>query len=48
MGDESTTAQVHPELLTKALLAAAEQQGAKLRHGTVEGIRLDGKQAVQG
>ena len=48
MGDESSTAQVHPELLTKALIAAAEAKGAQLRHGIVEGIELDSNKAVQG
>ena len=38
LGDEQTTAQVHPELFTQALLAAACQSGAKLIKGVVEGI----------
>lgn len=38
MADGSTTAQVHPEKLTKALMAAAEERGAILRIGTVEGL----------
>ena len=48
MGDEESTAQVHPELLTKALIAAAEQKGSSVRHGIVDGISLDSKQTVTG
>ena len=44
MADENTTAQVHPEKLTHALLNAAQQHGAKLKMGTVEGVSVaDGK-----
>ena len=33
-----STAQVHPEKLTKAMMAAAEARGAQIRLGTVQGI----------
>ncbi|KAK9808382.1 hypothetical protein WJX73_009281 [Symbiochloris irregularis] len=45
MGNESTNAQVHPELLTKALIAAAQ---AEVRQATVQGVVLDGNKAVTG
>lgn len=39
MGDSSNTAQVHPERLTKAFLAAAEKRaGASVVIGTVTGL----------
>eukprot|EP00884_Botryococcus_braunii_P008048 jgi/Botrbrau1/17244/Bobra.0015s0004.5 len=41
MADESTTAQVHPGKLTRALMEAAEQKGARLLKATVTGLRLD-------
>ena len=48
MGDEASTAQVHPELLTKALIAAAGEKGSSVRHGIVDGISLNSDQAVTG
>lgn len=48
MGDESNTAQVHPALLTEALVKAAEGRGAQLRRGIVQGIDLDDDKAVRG
>ena len=48
MGDESSTAQVHPELLTKTLIAAAVKLGAKVQQGIVDGVQLDSNKAVQG
>lgn len=38
IGDESSTAQVHPERFTKALMDAAIANGAVLRHGNVDGL----------
>ncbi|DBB07060.1 TPA: hypothetical protein ACH3X1_011646 [Trebouxia sp. C0004] len=38
LGNVQTTAQVHPEKLTKAMMAAAEMRGAQVRSGTVESI----------
>lgn len=40
LGTEQSTAQVHPEKLTKALMAAAESQGATLQRGTVEAVNV--------
>lgn len=37
-GDTSTTAQVHPRLLTNALLDSAKAQGAQLIKGTAQGL----------
>ena len=49
MGSQDTTAQVHPELLTKALLRAAEQAaGTTVRIATVDGIKLSNDNRVQG
>ena len=42
LGDPSTTAQVHPASLTRALVAAACDRGAALRIGTVEAVELGG------
>ncbi len=38
LGSLQTTAQVHPEKLTKAMMAAAEKRGAQVRFGTVESV----------
>ena len=40
LGNEGTTAQLHPERFTRALLDAAIAGGASLRHGKVSGIEL--------
>ena len=50
MAEEGTTAQVHPEKLTRALLSNAEAKGAKLLRGTVQGVALsaDGTQVTGG
>ncbi|KAK9844748.1 hypothetical protein WJX74_006279 [Apatococcus lobatus] len=50
MGDESSTAQVHPEKLTKAFMEEAGKAGAKVHQGTVTGIKLshDSTPRVQG
>ena len=49
MGSQDTTAQVHPELLTKALLHAAEKAaGTTVRIATVDGIELGDDNRVQG
>ena len=48
MADESTTAQVHPEKLTHALLDEAKSAGAQLRIGTVQGINVDSEGLVTG
>ena len=50
MGDESSTAQVHPEKLTKAFMEEAGKAGAKVHQGTVTGIKLslDSPPKVQG
>ena len=41
LGDTTTTAQLHPERFTRALLAAACRTGAQLRIGTVQSIERD-------
>lgn len=38
MGDESSTAQVHPQKLSRALMEAAQEKGAELRIGQVQGV----------
>ncbi len=43
MGDESSTAQVHPQKLSQALMDAAQERGAKLRIGEVQNITTSGK-----
>ena len=49
LGTPETTAQVHPERFTSALMHAAELQGAELRIGPVEGVLCDpGRQSVVG
>lgn len=42
IGTQATTAQVHPEKLTRALIGAAQSNGAKLHIGCVEGVELTG------
>ncbi len=49
LGDEHTTAQVHPKQFTEALLAAAVDRGASVVTGTVTGLSLThGGDAVRG
>ena len=49
MGSRDTTAQVHPELLTKALLEAAKKAaGTSVRIATVDGIKLSDDNKVEG
>lgn len=50
MAEEGTTAQVHPQKLTQALLSHAEAKGARLLHGTVQGVALsaDGTRVTGG
>ena len=38
LGTNQSTAQVHPEKLTKAMMAAAEERGAVVRLGTVQAV----------
>ena len=38
MGDEESTAQVHPQKLSQALMDAAQQKGSQLRIGEVQNI----------
>ena len=40
IGDEHTTAQIHPQKFTRALMDAAQRGGAILRHGTVDGMLM--------
>lgn len=46
MGDESNTAQVHPQKLSQALMEAAQQKGAQLRIGEVQNILTSGKRVT--
>ena len=46
MGDESSTAQVHPQKLSQALMDAAQQKGAQLRIGEVQNITTSGKKVT--
>lgn len=46
MGDESNTAQVHPQKLSQALMEAAQQEGAQLRIGEVQNITTSGKKVT--
>lgn len=46
MGDESNTAQVHPQKLSQALMEAAQQKGAQLRIGEVQNITTSGKRVT--
>ena len=48
MADEQTTAQVHPEKLTKALLEASKEAGTEVTIGTVQGITSDKEGRVTG
>lgn len=45
IGNTSSTAQVHPKLLTEAFLSKAKEGGAKVIIGSVEGVILDGQTA---
>jgi glycine/D-amino acid oxidase-like deaminating enzyme len=42
LGNEETTAQVHPEKFTQALIQAACAHGAEVITGCVDGVELDG------
>eukprot|EP01062_Namystynia_karyoxenos_P022414 TRINITY_DN18594_c0_g1_i2.p1 TRINITY_DN18594_c0_g1~~TRINITY_DN18594_c0_g1_i2.p1 ORF type:complete len:376 (+),score=97.26 TRINITY_DN18594_c0_g1_i2:72-1130(+) len=42
MGTTQTVAQVHPRLLTEALVAAARERGARVVRGAVRGVELAG------
>ena len=46
IGSTRTTATIHPERFTRALVDAACGRGARLVHGTVDGIALDARGAV--
>lgn len=46
MGDESSTAQVHPQKLSQALIEAAQQRGAQLRIGEVQNITTSAKKVT--
>ena len=46
MGDESSTAQVHPQKLSQALMQAAQQKGAQLRIGEVQNVTTSGKKVT--
>ncbi|KAL3161920.1 hypothetical protein ABBQ38_009005 [Trebouxia sp. C0009 RCD-2024] len=46
MGDESNTAQVHPQKLSQALMEAAQGKGAQLRIGEVQNITTSGKKVT--
>ena len=48
IGSPQTTATIHPERFTRALAGAACARGARLVHGTVEGIARDAGGAVRG
>ena len=48
MADGKTTAQVHPEKLTKALLDEAQNAGGELRIGTVQGLCSNNEGQVTG
>ena len=48
IGTTSTTATIHPERFTRALVDAAVRRGASLVMGTVEGIARDARGAVRG
>ena len=47
MAGPDTTAQVHPKKLSEALVAGAQELGATLRMGEVQGVKHDGHR-VQG
>lgn len=40
LGTTQSTAQVHPEKLTKAMMASAEQQGAAVQMGAVQAVTV--------
>lgn len=46
MGDEESTAQVHPQKLSQALMEAAQQKGAQLRIGEVQNITTSGNKVT--
>lgn len=46
MAGPSTTAQVHPALLTRALLGAAQAKGTQLLQGCVQEVVLRGEQVT--
>ena len=48
IGSTRTTATIHPERFTRALVDAACLRGARLVHGTVDGIARDTRGAVRG
>ncbi|GBF88234.1 hypothetical protein Rsub_00946 [Raphidocelis subcapitata] len=48
LGGRGTTAQVHPQKLTRALWGAAEAAGARLVRGAVKGVALDAARQVTG
>ena len=48
IGSTDTTATIHPERFTHALVDAACARGARLVYGTVEGIAFDASGAVRG
>ena len=48
IGSTDTTATIHPERFTRALVDAACARGARLVHGTAEGIARDASGAVRG
>lgn len=48
IGSTDTTATIHPERFTRALIDAASARGARLVHGTVEGIARDASGAATG
>jgi glycine/D-amino acid oxidase-like deaminating enzyme len=49
LGSTASTAQVHPEKFTSAMMKAAEAQGAELRIGQVTGVvRRNGGKAIKG
>lgn len=43
IGDQKTTAQVHPRLFTESLVEEAVERGGELRIGVVDGLELDGE-----
>ena len=48
IGSTRTTATIHPERFTRALVDAACARGTRLVHGTVEGIARDASGSVRG
>ena len=48
LGSEETTAQVHPERFTRALLDAARDRGAVLVRAAARGVERDARGAVRG